>query len=105
MRSRSGPRRAAPLARKRRSRKRRPLLRGACARPLGQRGRGRTCAMTGLDWIIVAFAALLATFGFRRGFIVAVLSIAGFALGAFLGTRVGPLVLLQVSSSLFATAY
>ena len=43
--------------------------------------------MTGLDWIIVAFAALLATFGFQRGFIVGALSFGGFAIGAFLGWR------------------
>jgi S1-C subfamily serine protease len=61
--------------------------------------------MTGLDWIIVAFAALLASFGFRRGFIVAVLSFAGFAAGAFLGTRVGPLLLPQGSSSPYAPAF
>jgi S1-C subfamily serine protease len=61
--------------------------------------------MTGIDWIIVAFAALLALFGFRRGFIVAVLSFAGFALGAFLGTRVGPLLLPQGSSSPYAPAF
>lgn len=61
--------------------------------------------MTGLDWIIVAFAAILASFGFRRGFIVGVLSFAGFALGAFLGTRVGPLLLPQGSSSPYAPAF
>ena len=33
--------------------------------------------MSTLDWLIVAFAALLAVFGFRRGFIVGVLSFAG----------------------------
>ena len=49
--------------------------------------------MTELDWFIVAFAAILAAFGFRRGFIVGVLSFGGFALGAFLGTRLGPLLL------------
>ena len=52
-------------------------------------GSGRTWQVTGLDWIIVAFAAILAAFGFRRGFIVGVLSFGGFALGAFLGTRAG----------------
>ena len=61
--------------------------------------------MTGLDWIIVAFAALLATFGFRRGFIVGALSFAGFALGAFVGTRLGPLVLPHGSSSPYAPAF
>lgn len=61
--------------------------------------------MTGLDWIIVAFAAILAAFGFRRGFIVGVLSFAGFALGAFLGTRLAPLLLSQGSSSPYAPAF
>lgn len=51
--------------------------------------------MTRLDWIIVAFAALLALFGFRRGFIVAVLSFGGFAIGSFIGTRLGPLLVPQ----------
>jgi S1-C subfamily serine protease len=61
--------------------------------------------VTGLDWIIVAFAALLATLGFRRGFIVGVLSFGGFALGAFLGTRIGPLLLPRGSSSPYAPAF
>ncbi|HEX3910702.1 MAG TPA: MarP family serine protease [Solirubrobacteraceae bacterium] len=61
--------------------------------------------MTGLDWIIVAFAAILAAFGFRRGFIVGVLSFGGFALGAFLGTRLAPLLLAQGSSSPYAPAF
>ncbi len=61
--------------------------------------------MTELDWIIVAFAAILAMFGFRRGFIVGVLSFGGFALGAFLGTRLGPLLLPRGSSSPYAPAF
>jgi S1-C subfamily serine protease len=61
--------------------------------------------VTGLDWIIVAFAAALAAFGFRRGFIVGVLSFAGFAGGAFLGTRLGPLLLPHGSSSPYAPAF
>ena len=61
--------------------------------------------MTGLDWIIVVFAAILAAFGFRRGFIVGALSFAGFALGAFLGTRLAPLLLAQGSSSPYAPAF
>ncbi len=60
--------------------------------------------MTGLDWIIVAFAAILAGFGFRRGFIVGVLSFAGFAIGAFIGTRLAPLLLQEGSSSPYAPA-
>ena len=61
--------------------------------------------MTLLDWIIVAFAAILASFGFRRGFIVGVLSFAGFAIGAFIGTRLGPLLLPRGSSSPYAPAF
>ena len=61
--------------------------------------------MTGLDWIIVAFAAVLAALGFRRGFIVGVLSIGGFALGAVVGTRLGPLLLPSGSSSPYAPAF
>ncbi len=61
--------------------------------------------MTRLDWIIVAFAALLALFGFRRGFIVAVLSFCGFALGSFIGTRLGPLLVPHGSASPYAPAF
>jgi hypothetical protein len=60
--------------------------------------------MSPLDWIIVAFAAILASFGFRRGFIVGVLSFAGFAAGAVLGTRLAPLVLPEGSASPYAPA-
>ena len=66
---------------------------------------GRTCAVTGLDWLIVAFAVLLALFGFRQGFIVGVLSFGGFTLGAFVGTRLGPLLLPQGSASPYAPAF
>lgn len=61
--------------------------------------------MSRLDWIIVVFAALLAFFGFRRGFIVAALSFGGFAIGSFIGTRLGPLLLSQGSSSAYAPAF
>jgi S1-C subfamily serine protease len=61
--------------------------------------------VTQLDWIIVALAVGLAFFGFRQGFIVGVLSFGGFALGAFIGTRVGPLLLPQGSSSPYAPAF
>jgi S1-C subfamily serine protease len=61
--------------------------------------------VTRLDWIIVAFAALLALFGFRRGFIVAVLSFGGFAVGSFIGTRVGPLLVPKGSASVYAPAF
>ncbi|HMD51671.1 MAG TPA: MarP family serine protease [Solirubrobacteraceae bacterium] len=61
--------------------------------------------MTQLDWLIVAFASALAIFGYRQGFIVGLLSLAGFAFGAFLGTRLGPLLLPRGSSSPYAPAF
>jgi S1-C subfamily serine protease len=61
--------------------------------------------VTGLDWLIVAFAAVLAVLGFRQGFIVGALSFAGFVAGAFIGTRVGPLLLPKGSASPYAPAF
>ncbi len=61
--------------------------------------------MTELDWIIVLFALALAWLGYRQGFIVGVLSFLGFAIGAFVGTRVGPLLLPQGASSPYAPAF
>ena len=61
--------------------------------------------MTTLDWLIVAFAALLAVFGARRGFIVGLLGAVGFLAGAFLGTRFGPLLLPRGSASPYAPAF
>ena len=49
--------------------------------------------MTVLDWAIVAFTLALALWGYRQGLIVGALTLAGFALGAFAGSRLGPLVL------------
>ncbi len=61
--------------------------------------------VTGLDWLIVAFAAVLALLGYRQGFIVGALSFAGFVAGAFLGTRLGPLLLPKGSASPYAPAF
>ncbi len=61
--------------------------------------------MTTLDWLTVAFAALLAWSGLRRGFIVGALSFAGFIGGAFIGTRLGPLLLPRGSASPYAPAF
>ncbi len=61
--------------------------------------------MTQLDWLIVAFASVLAILGYRQGFILGVLSFCGFAIGAFLGTRLGPLLLPQGSASPYAPAF
>jgi S1-C subfamily serine protease len=61
--------------------------------------------VTQLDWLILAFASVLALFGYRQGFILGVLSFGGFALGAFLGTRLGPLLLARGSASPYAPAF
>jgi S1-C subfamily serine protease len=61
--------------------------------------------VTQLDWLILAFASILAIVGFRQGFIMGVLSFGGFAIGAFLGTRLGPLLLPQGSASPYAPAF
>jgi S1-C subfamily serine protease len=46
-----------------------------------------------LDWVILAFTVLLAIYGYLQGFVVGARSLIGFAVGAFLGTRVAPLLL------------
>jgi Colicin V production protein/Trypsin-like peptidase domain len=61
--------------------------------------------MTGLDWIIVGFTVLLAVYGYAQGFIVGALSLAGFAAGAFLGTRIGPALLPEGSESPYAPLF
>jgi Trypsin-like peptidase domain/Colicin V production protein len=58
--------------------------------------------VTPLDWIIVAFTALMALWGYAQGLIVGALSLAGFAGGALLGSRVGPLLLEEGSRSPYA---
>jgi len=61
--------------------------------------------VTGVDWLIVAFTVLLAMYGYAQGFIVGALSLVGFALGAFLGTRLAPLVLPGGSHSEYAPLF
>ncbi|MDO8188860.1 MarP family serine protease [Conexibacter sp. JD483] len=61
--------------------------------------------MTTIDWVIAALVALFALFGWQRGFIVGALSLAGFALGAVLGARVGPLLLPDGSHSPYAALF
>ena len=60
--------------------------------------------MTGLDWLIVAFALLMGFWGYQQGLIVGVLSLGGFAIGAFLGSRIGPALLPEGSHSPYAPA-
>ncbi|HET9197396.1 MAG TPA: MarP family serine protease [Solirubrobacterales bacterium] len=58
--------------------------------------------MTVLDWAILAFTFALALWGYRQGLIVGALTLLGFSAGAFLGSRVGPLLLTQGSHSPYA---
>jgi S1-C subfamily serine protease len=61
--------------------------------------------VTLIDFIIVAFAAFFALVGFARGFLIGVLSLAGFAGGAYLGTRFGPQLLSEGNRSPFAPLF
>lgn len=61
--------------------------------------------MTAIDWIIVAFVVLLAVYGYGQGFIIGVLSLVGFGLGAVIGTRLAPLVLSGGSHSRYAPLF
>jgi S1-C subfamily serine protease len=61
--------------------------------------------MTGLDWVIVAFTALMAVYGYAQGFLVGALSLVGFAAGAFIGTRLGPLLIPDGSESPYAPIF
>lgn len=61
--------------------------------------------MTVLDWGIVAFTLALGLWGYRQGLIVGALTLVGFAVGAFLGSRIGPLVLQQGSESPYSPLF
>lgn len=55
-----------------------------------------------LDWAIIAFTFALALWGYRQGLIVGALTLLGFAAGAFVGSRVGPLLLTKGADSPYA---
>ncbi|HMJ35247.1 MAG TPA: MarP family serine protease [Baekduia sp.] len=58
--------------------------------------------MTRIDWLIVAFTLVMATIGWRQGFVAGAFALAGFVAGAFLGSRLGPALLPDGSSSPYA---
>jgi hypothetical protein len=58
--------------------------------------------VTALDWIIVVFTVLMALWGYAQGLIVGALSLAGFAVGAFVGSRLTPLLLSEGAESPYA---
>jgi S1-C subfamily serine protease len=60
--------------------------------------------VTGLDWLIVVFALAMAFWGYQQGLIVGLLSLGGFAIGAFAGSRLGPALLAEGSHSPYAPA-
>src|SRR5215207_5134503 len=53
----------------------------------------RSGGVTGIDWLIVGVVVLLGLFGWAQGFVAGALALVGFAVGAYLGTRLGPLLL------------
>ncbi|HET8953341.1 MAG TPA: MarP family serine protease [Solirubrobacteraceae bacterium] len=61
--------------------------------------------MTGLDWIVLGIVILLALFGWAQGFVSGALALVGFAIGAWVGTRLGPLVLPDGADSGWAPAF
>lgn len=61
--------------------------------------------MTTLDWLIVAATVVFAVSGFFRGFIVGILSLAGFIGGAVLGTRLADALLSRGASSPYAPLF
>ena len=61
--------------------------------------------MTVLDWAIVAFTIAFAMWGYRQGLIVGILTLLGFGAGALAGSRLGPLLLNDGSSSPYAPLF
>jgi S1-C subfamily serine protease len=58
--------------------------------------------MTGLDWLILVFVLAMGFWGYQQGLLVGALSLVGFALGAFAGSRLGPALLPDGSESPYA---
>ncbi len=61
--------------------------------------------MTPIDLAIVVVAAFFGFVGFARGFLIGALSLAGFAGGAYLGTRFGPNLLEAGNASPYAPLF
>jgi S1-C subfamily serine protease len=58
--------------------------------------------MTAIDWVIVAVAVAFGYWGYGHGLIVGALTLGGFAVGAVLGSRLGPALLTNGSESPYA---
>jgi S1-C subfamily serine protease len=61
--------------------------------------------VTGIDWLIVGVVVLLGLFGWAQGFVAGALALVGFAIGAWVGTRVGPLLLDEGRRSPWSPAF
>jgi hypothetical protein len=61
--------------------------------------------VTAIDWMIVGFTILMGFWGYAQGLVVSALSLAGFAGGAFVGSRAGPLLLEEGSKSPYAPLF
>jgi S1-C subfamily serine protease len=61
--------------------------------------------VTGIDWLILGAVVLLGLFGWAQGFVAGALALVGFAAGAWLGTRLAPLVLADGRDSVWAPAF
>jgi S1-C subfamily serine protease len=61
--------------------------------------------MQAIDWVIIGFTGLMALWGYSQGLVVGALSLVGFLGGAFLGSRIGPLVLSDGAHSPYAPLF
>ena len=61
--------------------------------------------MTTLDWLIAAATLLFALNGYVRGFVVGALSLAGFVVGAIVGTRIADALLSAGAASPYAPLF
>jgi S1-C subfamily serine protease len=61
--------------------------------------------MTVVDVVILVLVALMAVAGYARGFLVGVMALVGFLGGAFVGARIGPLILSGGANSPYAPLF
>ncbi len=61
--------------------------------------------MSAIDWVIIAFVAILAVWGFRQGLIIGGLGLGGLVIGVVLGSRATPLLLDGGSASPYAPLF
>jgi hypothetical protein len=78
---------------------------GGVVRRADPKGTSTLGFLTGIDWVIVGAVVLLGLFGWAQGFISGVLALIGFVVGAWVGTRIAPLVLSGGRESQWAPAF